>query len=186
MFLFFLFQQQQQPQISTCHAPPASGENYSYVQLTAVHEPVKALHEHRPETIQSEFDSEPISLIRSDSKRESCASIKKPLSTDATAQSHKELVHTKRVRCRYAVQSLILSLHALETDIFTVASPSQSRNKVTKYATSMRSKSNQNNQSKYVYFIKAHLCRNYTESCSLYLYATNLTYDLDLVLSEHE
>lgn len=93
--------QQQQPQISTCHVPPpASGENYSYVQLTAVHEPVKASHEHRPETIQSEFDSEPISLIRSETKRESCASIKKPFSTDDSAQSHKELVHTKRVRCR--------------------------------------------------------------------------------------
>ncbi|XP_031622119.1 sprouty-related, EVH1 domain-containing protein 2 isoform X2 [Contarinia nasturtii] len=88
-------------QIPTSHAPPISGENYSYVQLTAVHEPVKALCEHRPEAIQSDFDSEPINLIRTDTKRESCASIKKPYSTDAVAQSHKELVHTKRVRCRY-------------------------------------------------------------------------------------
>lgn len=80
--------------------PPASGENYSYVQLTAVHEPVKTINEYRPDGIQSEFDSEPISLIRADTKRESCASIKKPFSTDASAQSHKELVHTKRVRCR--------------------------------------------------------------------------------------
>ncbi|XP_055311058.1 sprouty-related, EVH1 domain-containing protein 2 isoform X2 [Sitodiplosis mosellana] len=88
---------QRQPQ----NAPPASGENYSYVQLTAVHEPVKALHEHRPETVQTDFDSEPINLIRADAKRESCASIKKQYPTDATTQSHKELVHTKRVRCRY-------------------------------------------------------------------------------------
>lgn len=91
-------QRQQQTQIPSSHAPPAAGENYSYVQLTAVHEPVKTLHEHRPES--TEFDSEPISLIRADAKRESCGSIKKPYSTDATTQSHKELVHTKRVRCR--------------------------------------------------------------------------------------
>lgn len=93
--------QQQQPQLSMGHIAPASGDNYSYVQLTAVHEPIKSLHEHRPETMQSEFDCEPFSLIRSETKRESCASIKKPFSTDATAQPHKELVHTKRVRCRY-------------------------------------------------------------------------------------
>lgn len=104
-FSHFASRQQQQqlvqPQLSTGHIAPASGDNYSYVQLTAVHEPVKSLHEHRPEPIQSDFDCEPFNLIRSEEKRESCASIKKPFSTDATAQPHKELVHTKRVRCRY-------------------------------------------------------------------------------------
>lgn len=63
-----------------------------------MNEPVK--WEHRSENSQSDFDSDPISLIRADAKRESSASIKKPYSTDATQQSHKELVHTKRVRCR--------------------------------------------------------------------------------------
>lgn len=85
---------------------PASGENYSYVQLTAVHEPVKALREQLHETTaHADLDSytttdEPISLIRSDAKRESNVSIKKQYPTDVIAQSHKEIVHIKRVRCR--------------------------------------------------------------------------------------
>lgn len=117
LFSYLTWQQQQQqqqvqPQLSTGHIAPASGDNYSYVQLTAVHEPVKSLHEHRPETIQSEFDCEPFNLIRSEEKRESCASIKKPFSTDATAQPHKELVHTKRVRCRYIwLKSIVDNMH---------------------------------------------------------------------------
>lgn len=74
-----------------------------------MHEPVKALHDHRSETVQIDFDNEPINFIHADAKRESCASIKKQYPTDVTAQSHKELVHTKRVRCRYKISSNLSS-----------------------------------------------------------------------------
>lgn len=97
-------QQQQQSQQPTCLVQQ-SGVNYSYVQFSAVREPVKMLDEQRQDTIQADLESypitdEPISLINDDMKRESCVSIKKQYPTDITTQSHKELVHTKRVRCR--------------------------------------------------------------------------------------
>lgn len=97
-------QQQQQQQQPTCLVQQ-SGVNYSYVQFSAVQEPVKMSDDQRRDTIQADLESypitdEPINLIRDDMKRESCVSIKKHYPTDITAQSHKDLVHTKRVRCR--------------------------------------------------------------------------------------
>lgn len=75
---------QQQPSV---HVPP--GENYSYVQLTAVHDYNYPVVE------------EPIGCIIRNTREESPISIKKRSPTDVFAQSLKETHTTKnRMRCR--------------------------------------------------------------------------------------
>lgn len=77
---------QQQQQQQSVHVPP--GENYSYVQLTAVHD------------YNYTVADEPIGCLIRNTTRDSTHSIKKQSPTDMSAQSLKETQTKNRMRCR--------------------------------------------------------------------------------------
>lgn len=80
-------QHQDQQEKQPSHVPP--GENYSYVQLTAVHD------------YNYPVVDEPIGCLIRNTRRDSTNSIKKQFQSDVFAQSFKDSNQSKnRLRCR--------------------------------------------------------------------------------------